>query len=65
MVMAALTLFRRVVDRVERPELVLRIVLSATPWLSPAVSVVLAVINVTDRTHVHMRLAAIKTFPSP
>ena len=58
---AALALFRSVVDRVERTERVLRVVL--LQYLRDRRRQRrLAVIDVTDRSHVHVRLRTIKLF---
>ena len=58
---AALALFRRVVDRIEGTEDVLRIVLLQHLGDGRRQRR-LAVIDVTNRSHVHVRLAAIKLF---
>src|SRR5580693_9516929 len=58
---AALPLFRRVVNRVERAEHVLRVVL-LQHLRNRRRQGRLAVINMTNRSHVHVRLAAIKFF---
>ena len=58
---AALPLFRRVVDRIERTERVLRVVL--LQYLGDRRRQRrLAVIDVPDRAHVHVRLRTIKLF---
>ena len=58
---AALPLFRRVVDRIERTKLVLRVVL--LQYLGDRRRQRrLAVIDVPDRPHVHVRLRTIKFF---
>ena len=61
---AALPLFRRVVDRVERAELVLRVVLLQHLG-DRRRQRRLAVIDMTNRPHVHVRLRAIKLFLRP
>ncbi len=54
-------LFRRIVDRIEAPELYLRIVLGQR-FGDRRRQRRLAVIDVSDRPHVYVRLAAIKFF---
>jgi hypothetical protein len=61
---AALPLFRRVVDRVERTERVLRVVLRQH-LRDRRRQRRLAVIDVPNRPHVHVRLCCDQTFPSP
>ena len=58
---AALALFRSVVDRVERAKRVLRVVLLQN-FGDGCRQRGLAVIDVTNRANVHVRLAAIKFF---
>jgi hypothetical protein len=58
---AALPLFRRIINRVERTELVLRVVL--LQYLRDRRRQRrLAVIDVPDRSHVHVRLRTVKLF---
>ena len=61
---AALTLFRRVVNRVERTEAVLRVVL-AQNLRDRRRQRRLAVIDVTNRPNVHVRLTPVKLFLTP
>ena len=61
---AALPLFRRVVDRVERTERVLRVVLLQHLG-DRRRQRRLAVIDVPDRPHVHVRLRTVKLFLRP
>src|SRR3989442_440416 len=56
---SALALFRRVVDRIERPELHLRVVL-AQHFRDRRRQRRLAMVNVTNRSDVHMRLVALE-----
>ncbi len=61
---AALALFRRVVDRIEGPERVLRVVLLQHLGDGRRQRR-LAVIDVPDRAYIHVRLLNDQIFPSP